>query len=195
MSTTTQNLSPSVLPATGSWTIDASHSEVGFSVRHLGISKTRGRFGTFTGTLLVDAENPANSSVEVEIDAASIDTKDAGRDEHLRAADFFDVEQFPTLSFRSTAVRGAGSDWTVEGELTIRGVTRPVVLDTELVGLERDPWGNDRVGFAATTDVNREEFGLTWNAALETGGVLVGKTVKIHLDVEAIKVAGETEES
>ncbi len=190
MSTTTQ-----ILPATGTWTIDASHSEVGFSVRHLGISKTRGRFGAFTGTLQVDAENPANSSVEVSIDATSVDTKDAGRDEHLRGADFFDVEQFPTLSFRSTAVRGAGSDWTVEGELTIRGVTRPVVLDTELVGLEKDPWGNDRVGFAATTEVNREEFGLTWNAALETGGVLVGKTVKIHLDVEAIKVAEETEES
>ena len=191
MSTTTQNLSPSVLPATGTWTIDASHSEVGFSVRHLGISKTRGRFGAFTGTLQVDAENPANSSVQVEIDATSIDTKDAGRDEHLRSADFFDAEQFPTLSFRSTAVRGAGSDWTVEGELTIRGVTRPVVLDTELVGLQKDPWGNDRVGFAATTEINREEFGLTWNAALETGGVLVGKTVKIHLDVEAVKATEE----
>ena len=181
MSTTTQ-----ILPATGTWTIDASHSEVGFSVRHLGISKTRGRFGTFTGTLQVDAENPANSSVEVEIDAASIDTKDAGRDEHLRSADFFDAEQFPTLSFRSTAVRGTGSDWTVEGELTIRGVTRPVVLETELVGLQKDPWGNDRVGFAATTEVNREDFGLTWNAALETGGFLVGKNVKIDLEVEAV---------
>ncbi|HYF45928.1 MAG TPA: YceI family protein, partial [Acidimicrobiales bacterium] len=167
------------------------HSEVGFSVRHLGISKTRGRFGAFTGTLKIDAENPSNSSVEVEIDAASIDTKDAGRDEHLRSADFFDVEQFPTLTFRSTAVRGEGSDWVVEGDLTIRGVTRPVVLETELVGLQRDPWGNDRVGFAATTEVNREEFGLTWNAALETGGVLVGKTVKIHLDVEAIKASEE----
>jgi len=186
MSTVTQ-----ILPATGTWNIDASHSEVGFSVRHLGISKTRGRFGAFTGTLKIDAENPSNSSVEVEIDAASIDTKDAGRDEHLRSADFFDVEQFPTLTFRSTAVRGEGSDWVVEGDLTIRGVTRPVVLETELVGLQRDPWGNDRVGFAATAEVNREEFGLTWNAALETGGVLVGKTVKIHLDVEAIKASEE----
>ena len=179
------------LPATGTWTIDASHSEVGFSVRHLGISKTRGRFGGFTGTLHVDAENPANSSVEVSIDAASIDTKDAGRDEHLRSADFFDAEQFPALTFRSTAVRGSGADWVVEGELTIRGVTRPVTLETELVGLQRDPWGNDRVGFAATAEVNREEFGLTWNAALETGGVLVGRNVKIHLDIEAIKVAEE----
>ena len=186
MTTTTQTL-----PATGTWHLDASHSEVGFSVRHLGISKTRGRFGTFSGTLQIDADVPENSSVEVEIDATSIDTKDAGRDEHLRGADFFDAEQFPTLTFRSTSVRGEGTDWTVEGELTIRGVTRPVVLDTELVGLEKDPWGNDRVGFAATTEVNREDFGLTWNAALETGGVLVGKTVKIHLDVEAVKAAEE----
>ena len=186
MSTTTQTL-----PATGTWTIDASHSEVGFSVRHLGISKTRGRFGAFTGTLSVDAENPGNSSVAVEIDAASVDTKDDGRDAHLRGEDFFDVESFPTLSFRSTGVRGSGSDWVVEGDLTIKGVTRPVVLETELVGLERDPWGNDRVGFAATAEVDREAFGLTWNAALETGGVLVGKTVKIHLDVEAVKAAEE----
>jgi polyisoprenoid-binding protein YceI len=182
MSTTTQTL-----PATGTWTIDASHSEVGFSVRHLGISKTRGRFGAFTGTLDVNADEPSKSSVAVEIDAASIDTKDAGRDEHLRGEDFFAVEQFPTVSFRSTSVRGEGTDWVVEGELTIRGVTRPVTLETELVGLQKDPWGNDRVGFAATTEVNREDFGLTWNAALETGGVLVGKTVKIHLDIEAIK--------
>ena len=186
MSTTTQTL-----PATGTRTIDASHSEVGFSVRHLGISKTRGRFGAFTGTLSVDAENPGNSSVEVSIDAASIDTKDGGRDEHLRGTDFFDVEQFPTVTFRSTNVRGEGSDWTIEGDLTIRGVTQQVELETELVGLQRDPWGGERVGFAATTEVNREAFGLTWNAALETGGVLVGKNVKIHIDVEAVKATEE----
>ena len=193
MSTTTTQ----ILPATGTWTLDASHSEVGFSVRHLGISKTRGRFGAFEGTLRIDADEPSNSSVEVSIDAGSVDTKDGGRDEHLRGADFFDVESFPTLTFRSTAVRGADgeaggkntTDWVIEGDLTIKGVTRPVVLETELVGLEKDPWGGERVGFAATTEVNREEFGLTWNAALETGGVLVGKTVKIHLDVEAVKEA------
>ena len=178
------------LPATGTWSIDASHSEVGFSVRHLGISKTKGRFGSFRGDIVV-AERPEDSRVAVEIDAASVDTRDAGRDEHLRSADFFDAEQFPTMIFRSTGVRPAGSDWKVDGELTIRGVTRPVVLDTELVGLEKDPWGNERVGFAATTEVNREEFGLTWNAALETGGVLVGKNVKIHLDVEAVKATEE----
>ena len=182
MSTTTQ-----ILPATGTWTIDASHSEVGFSVRHLGISKTRGRFGAFTGALEIDAEDPSKSSVAVEIDAASIDTKDAGRDEHLRGEDFFAAEQFPTVTFRSTGVRGEGTDWVVEGELTIRGVTKPVVLETELVGLERDPWGNDRVGFAATTEVNREDFGLTWNQVLESGGLLVGKTAKVELEVELVR--------
>lgn len=183
--------STATLPATGTWSIDASHSEIGFSVRHLGISKTRGRFGTFSGSIEVDAENPANSRVDVEIDVTSIDTRDAGRDEHLRSGDFFGSDDFPTATFRSTAVRGAGSDWVVEGELTIKGVTKPVTLATELVGLQRDPWGNDRVGFTATTEVNREDFGLTWNAALETGGVLVGKTVKINLEVEAIKVVEE----
>lgn len=186
MSTTTQTL-----PATGAWAIDPSHSEVGFAVRHLGISKTRGRFGTFSGTLVVDAEHPANSSVEVTIDASSIDTKDAGRDEHLRSDDFFGVEAHPAITFRSTAVRGEGTRWEVEGDLTIKGTTQPVVLETELVGLERDPWGNERVGFAATTEINREAFGLTWNAALETGGVLVGKNVKINIEVEAVKVVEE----
>jgi polyisoprenoid-binding protein YceI len=174
------------LPAVGTWTIDPSHSEVGFTVRHLGISKTRGRFGAFTGDIVV-AERPEDSRVTVEIDAASIDTTDAGRDEHLRSADFFDVATFPTLSFATTAVRQVGGRWEVAGDLTIRGATRPVVLDTELVGLASDPWGNERVGFHATTEVNREDFGLTWNAALETGGFLVGKTVKIDIEVEAVR--------
>ena len=184
MSTATRTL-----PATGTWTIDASHSEVGFSVRHLGLSKTRGRFGAFSGTLVVD-EVPEQSRVEVEIDAASIDTKDAGRDDHLRSADFFDAERFPALRFRSTGVRNVGGDrWEVEGELTIKDVTRPVVLDTEITGTVTDPWGNERVGFFATTEVNREDFGLTWNQVLETGGLLVGKNVKIQLEVEAVKGA------
>jgi polyisoprenoid-binding protein YceI len=175
----------STLPATGTWSIDASHSEVSFKVRHLGISKTRGRFGTFTGEIVV-ADDPEQSRVDVEIDAASIDTKDAGRDEHLRSADFFDVASFPTLTFVTNGVTRRGDDWVVTGDLTIRGVTRPVVLETEVTGLATDPWGNDRVGFHATTEVNREDFGLTWNAALEAGGVLVGKTVQIDLDVEAV---------
>jgi polyisoprenoid-binding protein YceI len=173
------------LPATGTWDIDASHSEVGFSVRHLGISKTKGRFGTFTGALVV-ADVPEDSSVAVEIDMASVDTRDAGRDEHLRGADFFEVETFPTMTFRSTKVTPKGDRWLVEGDLTIKNVTKKVVLDAEVTGLATDPWGNDRVGFQASTEVDREDFGLTWNAALEAGGLLVGKTVKISLEVEAV---------
>ena len=173
------------LPAVGTWSIDPSHSEVGFAVRHLGISKTRGRFGSFRGDLVV-AEQPEQSRVTVEIDADSIDTKDAGRDEHLRGADFFDVAAHPTLTFVTSDIAGAGDRWTVTGDLTIAGVTRPVVLETELTGLVTDPWGNERVAFAASTEVNREDFGLTWNAALETGGFLVGKTVKIDIEVEAV---------
>jgi len=174
------------LPATGTWSIDPSHSEVGFTVRHLGISKTRGRMGVFSGDIVV-ADRPEDSRVDVTIDAASVDTKDAGRDEHLRSADFFDVATHPTWTFRSTKVTGSGSDWTVEGELTIAGITRPVVLETELVGTQQDPWGNERVGFNARTEINREDWGLTWNAALETGGLLVGKTVKVELEVEAVR--------
>jgi polyisoprenoid-binding protein YceI len=175
----------STLPTTGTWTIDPSHSEVGFSVRHLGISKTRGRFATFAGDIVV-AERPEDSRVSVTIDPASVDTKDAGRDEHLRSADFFQVAEHPEWTFVTTGVVPQGSRWAVTGDLTIAGVTKPVVLDTEVSGLATDPWGNDRVAFAASTEVNREDFGLTWNAALETGGLLVGKTVKIDLEVEAV---------
>lgn len=173
------------LPAVGTWTIDPSHSEVGFTVRHLGISKTRGRFGAFRGDIVV-AGQPEQSRVSVEIDADSIDTKDAGRDEHLRSADFFNVAEHPTLTFVATDVTPASDRWKVTGDLTIAGVTRPVVLDTEVAGIVTDPWGNERVAFAASTEVNREDFGLTWNAALETGGFLVGKTVKIDIEVEAV---------
>jgi polyisoprenoid-binding protein YceI len=180
MSTASQTL-----PTTGTWTIDPSHSEVSFKVRHLGISKTRGRFGSFRGDIVV-AEQPEESRVAVEIDAASIDTKDEGRDAHLRSGDFFDADSFPTLTFVTTGVVATGDRWSVTGDLTIRGVTRPVVLDTEIAGLVTDPWGNERVGFQARAEVNREDFGLTWNAALETGGVLVGKTVQIDLEIEAV---------
>jgi len=177
--------STKTLPATGTWTIDPSHSEVSFKVRHLGISKTRGRFGSFRGDIVV-ADQPEDSRVAVEIDAASIDTKDEGRDAHLRSGDFFDADSFPTLTFVTTGVEAQGDRWVVTGDLTIRGVTRPVVLETEVAGLVTDPWGNQRVGFQASAEVNREDFGLTWNAALETGGLLVGKTVQIDLEVEAV---------
>jgi polyisoprenoid-binding protein YceI len=175
------------LPAVGTWKIDPSHSSVGFSVRHLGLARVRGRFAEFDGSVEV-AEDPEQSSVSVEIQAASIDTRDANRDGHLVSGDFFDVEHHPTLDFHSTGVRYTGGDqWAVDGELTIRGVTRPVTLDANFEGSARDPWGGERAAFTATTEVDREDFGLTWNQTLETGGVLVGKKVRIELEVELIK--------
>jgi polyisoprenoid-binding protein YceI len=176
----------STLPAAGTWAIDASHSLVGFSVKHLGISRTRGRFGAFDGTVLV-GERPEDSSVEVRIDAASIDTRDEGRDGHLRSDDFFAVEAHPAITYRSTAVTGSGERWHVDGELTIRGISRPVALDVTFEGLESDPWGGERAAFTATAEVDREEFGLTWNQVLETGGLLVGRKVRIELEVELVR--------
>jgi len=174
------------LPAAGTWTIDPSHSSVNFKVKHLGLAKTRGRFAGFEGTVTV-AERPEESSVEATIDAASVDTHDETRDNHLRSADFFNVEQHPTWTFRSTGVRGSGDSWTLDGDLTIAGTTRPVSLDVSYDGTTTDPWGGTRAGFTATTEVNREDFGLTWNAALEAGGVLVGKKVAIELEIELVK--------
>jgi polyisoprenoid-binding protein YceI len=175
----------SALPAPGDWSVDVSHTEVGFSVRHLGLAKVRGRFRTFEGTVRV-ADDPAASSVEVSIDVASIDSRDEGRDNHLRSADFFDVEHHPTITFRSTGVRAAGDRWLVDGDLTIRGVTRPVVLDATFEGIGGDPWGGSRAAFSATTEIDREDWGLTWNAAIEGGGFVVGKKVKIELEVELV---------
>ncbi len=173
------------LPAAGDWVIDASHSHVGFTVRHVMVSKVRGSFGTFSGTIHV-AEQPQESSVEVTIDLASIDTRDEGRDAHLRSPDFFDVEQFPQATFRSTKVTGDGAAWKVDGELTIRGVTRPVALEGEYLGSNKSPYGFQVAGFSAKTKINRKDYGLNWNAALETGGVLVGDEVKISLDLELV---------
>lgn len=184
----TRTVAGETLPAAGIWTLDPSHSSVAFSVRHLGLSKVRGRFSSFTGDVVI-AEDPTQSSVEVRIDVASIDTRDEKRDEHLRTNDFFDAPEFPTMTFTSTSVSGAGSDWQVSGDLTIRGTTRQVVLDATFEGTAGDPWGGSRAAFAATTEVDREQFGMTWNAALETGGVLVGKKVKIEIEVELVREA------
>jgi polyisoprenoid-binding protein YceI len=175
--------------ATQRWNIDSSHSGVHFTVRHLVISKVRGSFGKYQGTIDFDAENPAASKVAVRIDAASIDTREEKRDAHLRSPDFFDVEKFPELTFTSTKVEKSGDDYRVSGELTIHGVTQPVVLEAEFLGNGKDPWGNERIGFAAKTTVNRKDFGLSWNQALETGGVLVGEKIEIALDVQAVKAA------
>ena len=174
------------VPVAGTYTIDASHSVVEFVVRHLGLAKVRGRFNEFSGTIVV-AEDIADSSVAVTINAATIDTRDAGRDEHLRSPDFLNAADHPTLEFRSTRVREEAGDWVVDGELTVAGETRPVTLEVDFEGAAKDPWGGARIGFSATTRINREDFGLTWNQALETGGWLVGKEVKIELSVEGVK--------
>jgi polyisoprenoid-binding protein YceI len=183
---TTRTVDGVELPVAGTWAIDLAHSSANFKVKHLGVSKTRGRFTDFAGTVEV-GEDPADTKVDVTIQAASVDTHDTGRDEHLRSADFFDVANHPQLTFRSTGVSGKGDSWTLDGDLTIAGVTKPVSLDVEFEGVAGDPWGGSRAGFVAKTTVNREDFGLTWNAALEAGGFLVGKNVTIELEVELVK--------
>jgi len=177
------------IPAPGTFVLDPSHSHVGFSVRHVMVSKVRGRFSSFTGTITV-ADDPTASSVEAEIEVASIDTRDSGRDDHLRSADFFEAEAHPTATFRSTrVVQAAPGRFTVVGDLTIRGVTKPVELDVEYEGTAQDPWGNQRIGVSATTEINREDFGLTWNQNLERGGVLVGKSIKVEIEAEGVRQA------
>ena len=178
------------LLAPGVWEIDPSHSSVEFVARHL-LSKVRGRFSEFSGTLTI-ADRPTESSAEVTIDAGSITTGTEDRDTHLRSADFLDVERYPTLSFRSTAVR-AGDEpgrYLVDGDLTIRDVTRPVTLDVEYLGWSDDPWGGKRAGFSATTEITRDDFGASWNVVVESGGLLVGKKVRIELEVEAVLQPG-----
>ncbi|WP_261166114.1 YceI family protein [Microbacterium sp. Marseille-Q6965] len=168
----------------GTYAIDPSHSEVGFTVRHMMISKVKGAFHVIEGTI-VAPENPLETKVTAKADVASINTKDEGRDQHLRSADFFDAESYPTIEFISTGVRMEGADFLVDGDLTIKGVTKPVTFTMELGGFGVDPWGNYKAGATGTATIDREEFGLTWNAALETGGVLVGKDVTITLDLQA----------
>jgi polyisoprenoid-binding protein YceI len=172
------------IPQPGVFDLDVSHSTVGFHVRHLMVSKTRGRFTGFSGSVTI-ADDPLASSVDVTIDAASVTTGDDKRDEHLRSADFFDVEQFPEITFRSTRVADHHGDrFRLEGDLTVHGVTKPVVLDAVLEGIATSPWGTEAVGFSASTEIDREAFGLTWNQNLETGGLLVGKVVKVEIEAE-----------
>ena len=165
--------------------IDRSHSEVAFQVRHL-LSKVRGRFVDFAGTIEFDEGNPRDLRVHVVIQAASIDTAEADRDTHLRSADFFEVDTYPAIAFTSTSVTPRGGQaYDVTGELTIHGVTKPVTLPASFLGTAKDPWGNDRAGFEAELTLNRKDFGLQWNAALETGGFLVGDEVKVLLSIQA----------
>ena len=174
------------IATTTTYSIDKAHSEVTFQVRHL-LTKVRGRFSNFNGTIEYDEENPERSLVDVGVQSASIDTNDRDRDAHLRSADFFDVEKIPALTFRSTRIRRkTDGTFAVTGDLTIHGVARSVSFDVSFLGKAKDPWGNERIAFEAETTVNRRDFGLTWNTALETGGFLVGDEVKIALSVQAV---------
>ncbi|HEY4244640.1 MAG TPA: YceI family protein [Kofleriaceae bacterium] len=176
--------------STTTWNFDLGHSDIGFSVRHLMVSKVRGHFKEWGGTLELDDAHIENSKVNVHIQSASVETKDGKRDDHLRSADFFDVTAFPQLTFESTKItKKGGDDLEVDGNLTIHGVTKLVKLEVELSGEVRDPWGGTRRGFSAKGHINRKDFGLAWNAALETGGVVVGEKVEIHLEIEVIKAA------
>ncbi len=175
--------------AVTTWNLDPVHSVAEFKVKHMMISNVKGQFTGISGTLTLDENDTTNSAVEVSIDAASINTREAQRDAHLKSADFFDVEQFPALTFKSTNVKRTGDDeLAVTGELTIHGVTHPVVFNVEgPTAPGKDPWGNTRVGVSAVTKISRKDFGLTWNSTLETGGILVGDDITITLDVQFIK--------
>lgn len=171
------------IPA-GTWNIDLAHSGIEFSVRHMMVAKVRGRFSAFEGTIVI-ADDPLESTAEVTIDVASIDTRDPKRDAHLRSPDFFEAETYPQMTFRSTGLEADGDDVKLTGDLTIKGVTRPITLAVELGGVLQDPWGLTRAGFTASGTLSRAEFGLEWNAALETGGVVIGDKVTLDLDIEA----------
>jgi polyisoprenoid-binding protein YceI len=170
------------------WNVDAAHTHVEFAVRHLMITTVKGRFDEVSGTVRSSDAQPAKGDVDITINAASIDTREPQRDAHLRSADFLDAEKYPTITFKSRRIEDVkGNNFRLAGDLTIHGVTREVVLDVTSEGRAKDPWGGERSGFTATTKIKRSDFGLTWNQALETGGVLVGDEVKIAIDVELLK--------
>lgn len=175
---------------TGNYVIDTTHSQIGFGARHAMVTKVRGSFNEFSGTGFFDAENPANSNLQVTIKAASIDTNNADRDAHLRSNDFFDMEKFPEITFISTSFDKVDAEnYRVTGDLTIKGITKPVTIDLEYTGTAVDPYGNHRIGFEGKTTINRKDWGVTWNAALETGGVLVGEKITLELEISAIRSA------
>jgi polyisoprenoid-binding protein YceI len=170
------------------WQIDPTHSQVTFSVKHMMFTTVKGSFQVFSAQINVDRENPANSSVDAQAETASVTTGDAGRDGHLRSADFFEPDKYPTITFKSTSVEHVkGDDYKVIGNLNIHGVTQPVVFDAEYTGAGKDPWGNQRIGLVAKTKINRKDFGLNWNQALESGGVLVSEEVKIEIDLSLVE--------
>jgi polyisoprenoid-binding protein YceI len=170
------------------WNADPVHSSINFSVRHFMVAKVNGHFARWNATLSFDEEKPSSCQVEVEIDAASIETRDAQRDAHLKSADFLEVDRYPSLTLKSTGInRNDDGSWSLAGDLTIRGITRPVTMPVEYAGRVKDPWGGERLGFSARTAINRKEFGLTWNQVLEAGAIAVGEKVEIAIDLEAVK--------
>ena len=183
MSVTTETTIPGYVA--GTWTIDPLHSEVGFTVRHMMVSKVRGKFNEFSGEL-VTAENPLESRVSASIDLPSIDTGNPDRDNHIRSADFFETDTFKTMTFHSTGLRVDGDDYVLDGDLTLKGVTKPVSLQLELGGFGPDAFGGIRAGFSATGEIKRSDFGVDFNAVLETGGLVVSDKVTIHLEIEAV---------
>ena len=183
----TRTVAGHTVPAVGDWAVDAAHSTVEFVARHLMVTKVRGRFADYEANIKI-AEVPEDSSVNVTIQVGSVTTGDEARDGHLKGADFFDVETYPTMTFASTSVKATGdTSWKVDGDLTIRNVTKPVTLDVEFGGVAVDPWGNDKALFEASTEVDREDWGLTWNQPIAGGGVLVSKKIKLELEIQAAK--------
>jgi len=172
------------------WVVDASHSEVGFSVRHLMIAKVKGTFHAFDASIAADVSDLTSAEISFNIDLSSVDTRNGDRDAHLKSADFFDVEQFPTLGFKATAITKTGEgEYAVTGDVSLHGVTRSETFEVTFEGTSRDPWGNTKAGFSATGTIKRSDYGLTYNAALETGGVMIGDEVKISLEIEALQQA------
>jgi polyisoprenoid-binding protein YceI len=183
-------LAPSFATLTGTYTLDPTHTRIGFIARHAMVTKVRGSFNDFGGTAIIDGGNPANSGVRVTIQAASIDTRNADRDAHLRSNDFLAMDEFPQITFVSTAVEQSDeSTFVVSGDLTIKGVTNSVTIPFAFEGAAQDPYGNQRIGFDGSVTISRKDYGITWNAALETGGVLVGDKIVLEFEVSAIKNA------
>ncbi|CAM5525378.1 MULTISPECIES: YceI family protein [Streptomyces] len=186
----TSAVNPDLAALTGTYTIDPAHTTIGFVARHAMVTNVKGGFADFTGTLELDGADPANSSARIDVTMDSIDTGNADRDGHLKSADFFKTDEFPQMTFRSTKAEAlGGDDYRITGDLTILGTTRPLSIDLEFNGAAKDPFGNERVGFEGTASILRSEWGLTWNAALETGGVLVSDKIKLAFDISAIKNA------
>lgn len=170
----------------GVWNVDPMHTTIGFTARHLMITKVHGTFKEFNGAITI-APDPLQSSVEATVQVTSVHTGDENRDGHLRTGDFFEVETYPTMTLKSTGISGSGGDYTLHADLTIKGITKKVDFDLEFEGVSKDPWGNTKAGFSATADINRKDWGLEYNAVLETGGVVIGEKVKLTLDIQAVK--------